>query len=171
MTKLYFNVWIFQSAWIAFKVFCKLPLPIALTMSPLQTSPEGCLVSFHLVFQLEAKWPIVPSLHTAWFLPSSSDGAIRWILNFLPAPFNQFIPITSFRPCSAVTALRKHFPINLLPSAHPSMSPGNIIALYHFVLVDTLLVIAFFFIVSHCIYFYSFVYIFFSHMPLITFSH
>lgn len=117
MTKLYFNVWIFQSARLAFKVFCNSHCPLPWQCSPLQTSPEGCLVSFHLVFQLETKWPIVPSLHMAWFLPSSSDGAIRWILNFLPAPFNQFIPHHFLQ-----TLFSCHCPEEALPINLPSLS-------------------------------------------------
>lgn len=86
-----------------------------------------------------------------------------------PVPLYQFIPITSFRPCSALVALRKHLPINLPPSVHSSMSLWNIIALCHFVLVDTLLVIAFFSAPAIAFASISFVYIFFSHVPLLSF--
>ena len=85
--------------------------------------------------------------YLAWFLPSSSGKAILSVLSFLPAPLYQFTPIASFRPCLALIALRKHFPINLPRSVRCPMSPGNIIVLCHFILVDTLLVIAFIIII------------------------
>lgn len=67
----------------------------------------------------------------------------------------------------ALFALRKHFSINPLPSVHHPMSSQNIIVLCHFILVDTLLVIASFKLCCcHCICLYLIYIPLFSHVPL-----
>lgn len=141
-------------------------MPTCLHTTPPPHRSRRISYSFHLPSPLEAKRPICCSLHTPGLISPSSSGYIPSILKSLPAPLYQCVPITSFWPWSALFVLRKHFPINPLPSVHHPMSPQNIIVLCHFILVDTLLVIAFLKLCScHCICFYLIYIPFLPHPP------
>lgn len=113
-------------------------------MAHLLFPPHGLIFVLHLLAK-----PFTPSWIPCLFLWTNSDPSLP----------------------SAVTALGKHFPINLPPSVHPSTSPWKTTALSHFVLVDTLLVISFLSIMSLSLHLLLFhLSTFFFHMCLCLLS-